>query len=268
METPQLISADTSENEACTPPRSCCSSLRSESVSSTCEEANERGVRSLRWLKRRLAEEPDYASWHDFRDISSLVAGKATPREINRARELLTSIDTSRDVDACVFVERRTVHMMKHKVSIARLLFMLCAREFDDSDRLSSPCTPPSPPTGEQPDTKCRAEPCCVNPWHTVVRHERPVHKRKRQERPPSTYVLTPEIVAEHLCPLLGGELPFKRPYEAKRTQVPLARPPAVTAQRAVDIYSPHGYWRLRDDSIDIPYIGPLPRKVEKLEDE
>jgi len=222
--------------------------LRLPTPQSAASDADATGIRSLHWLKRRLCEAPLGAAWYDFPDIAALAELRPTQRQMTRIRQHLAALDTKCSVSDCIFADRRTMTSITGKsYSLPRLFFLLCTETFDASVAVGSLC--PCPPQtfvdgrlvvqsvanvvghGATPNRVL----CCVNPRHCVVRRESAAQKRKRAECE-TRYDVTPEILAEHLCPLLGGAFicDFER-YE--RRAVPYKRPATAYSQLRIDIY-------------------------------
>lgn len=248
-------------NMMCHPTPVTSASTTSASRPSFDDEANADGIRSLRWLKRRVCGSASTAGWYDFPDIAAIHAMQPTPRQLASLRQHLASLDVeSCGNDDCVFVDRRfrlSIHGTSYP--LARLIYLLCAKNYTAADRVGTLC--PCPPqtfvngrlvvqTVDNPSPNLVL--CCVNPRHFIISRPPPAPsssllKRRRREDAESDvcigdderewrFDVTREILAEHLCPLLGGALPFKIPRAIRRA-MPAKRPPEAYSQEAALIY-------------------------------
>lgn len=216
------------------------------------DDADANGVRSLQWIKRRICDSPPSAIWCDFADIEPLHALRPTPRQLANIRQQLAALDTRCAPSDCVFADRRVrISIFGTAYTLSALIHLLCAKTYNARDRIGTlcPCPPQSFVAGRlvaqsvasivgdgAPPTR---ELCCVNPRHFLVQRESATQKRKRaeQQQEALTFVVTDDILAEHICPLLGGAVPCKWRRRAERRTMACRRPREAYSQVPADLY-------------------------------
>jgi hypothetical protein len=206
--------------------------------------SNEAGVRSIFWLKQRIANAPNNATYVDFPDIKELTLRKATATEILRLRTTLETIDILHcSPDSCVYADRRLrVRLAGTRFTMQKLIYTLCANvgsivcanntrtQFLSIDVHSACPCPAYRIIDGQVEQQCLTpntqpavpnyELCCVNPHHCFVKT--PLKKRSAEVLV-EKFHLTDAMEAEHRCALLGG---VERDRErVPRTQTPAKRP-------------------------------------------
>jgi len=207
------------------------------------------GIRSLQWAQERFRNTDRKPHWESFVDIEPLYTLQPSIQQLSNIRNHVLALDTvGASADACIFADKRfrvTIHRKSYP--LIKILYMLCASDYADSDQVRSLC--PCPPqrfvdgqlvvqsvdnivgAGVVPNTQLQ----CVNPRHAVVRHESEERKQARIEVE-RTFDITDGILADHFCPLLGGHLPYTMP-RAQRYAVACKRPREAYEQVLADIY-------------------------------
>jgi hypothetical protein len=240
------------------PPPLPCQSLSSTSTDTG--DANDAGVRSIFWLKRRFERAPHNATYADFADIEELVARKANATDILRVRTQLDAIDTAHcSANACVYADRRLrVRVRATRYTVQRLIYRLCAtRDLDGVVYdVCSPCPCPAYRVVdgqiEQQSLAAATVPnyelCCVNPHHCYAKCVGTKNKKRANSASSSSntnnevlvvaerekFILSAAMEAEHRCALLNG---IERGRTRQlRTQVPAKRPRIFDAEK-VELY-------------------------------